>query len=199
MGKWGLVEGLWQSVCVCVCVCVCVSVIVLFYIFRCLIYAGDQLALVLSSSNTYQSCQFLHSLHSKVPLNNRLRYWMSTSSPHPPFTFFKNLFILFIYVWLRWVFVAVCGLSLVAASGGYSLLWCMGFSLLWLLLSQSMGSRRTGFSSCGTRAQYLWHTGLVAPRHVRSSWTRAQTHVPCIGRRILNHWATREVPPIHFF
>ena len=36
--------------------------------------------------------------------------------------------------------------------------------------------------------------GLVAPRHVGSSRTRARTHIPCIGRWILNHWATREVP-----
>ena len=35
--------------------------------------------------------------------------------------------------------------------------------------------------------------GLVAPRHVGSSQTWAQTHVPCIGRWILNHCATREV------
>ena len=35
------------------------------------------------------------------------------------FFFFK--FYLFIYFWLRWVFVATHGLSLVAASGGYSL------------------------------------------------------------------------------
>ena len=34
------------------------------------------------------------------------------------------------------------GLSLVVASGGYSSLWCMGFSLQWLLLLQSTGSRR---------------------------------------------------------
>ncbi|KAJ8785351.1 hypothetical protein J1605_007298 [Eschrichtius robustus] len=34
--------------------------------------------------------------------------------------------------------------------------------------------------------------GLVAPRHVGSSWTRARTRVPCIGRRILNHCTTRE-------
>ena len=27
-----------------------------------------------------------------------------------------------------------------------------------------------------------------------SSWTRDQTQVPCIGRRILNHWTTREAP-----
>ena len=34
--------------------------------------------------------------------------------------------------------------------------------------------------------------GLVAPRHVGSSQTRARTRVPCIGRQILNHCATRE-------
>ena len=27
-----------------------------------------------------------------------------------------------------------------------------------------------------------------------SSWIRDQTSVPCFGRRILNHWATREAP-----
>ena len=36
--------------------------------------------------------------------------------------------------------------------------------------------------------------GLVAPRHVGSSRTRAWTCVPCIGRWILNHCSTREVP-----
>ena len=62
-----------------------------------------------------------------------------------------------------------------------------------------------GFSSCGTwsqqfwlmgsreQAQQLWHMGLVALQHVGSSWTRAPTHVLCIGRWILNHCATREV------
>ena len=63
-----------------------------------------------------------------------------------------NLFILF-YFCLRWVFVATRGLSLVVASEDYSLLRCTVFSLWWLLLLQSMGSRRTGFSSCGTQAQ----------------------------------------------
>ena len=102
------------------------------------------------------------------------------------------------------VFVAARRLSLVVVSGGYSLLRCTGFSLWWLLLLQSTGSRRVGFSSCSTRAQLLWLTGsraqaqqlwctgLVALRHVGSSRTRARTYVPCIGRRILNHCATRE-------
>ena len=31
-----------------------------------------------------------------------------------------------------------------------------------------------------------------------SSRTRDQTRVPCIGRRILSHCATREVPPFGF-
>ena len=37
--------------------------------------------------------------------------------------------------------------------------------------------------------------GLAAPGHVESPQTRDQTHVPCVGRWIFNHWATREVPP----
>ena len=32
-------------------------------------------------------------------------------------------------------------------------LWCMGFSLQWLLLLRSTDSRHVGFSSCGARAQ----------------------------------------------
>ena len=40
----------------------------------------------------------------------------------------------------------------------------------------------------------MWLTGPVAPRHVGSSQTRARTRVPCIGRQILNHCATREAP-----
>ena len=54
------------------------------------------------------------------------------------------LFILFIYFWLCWVFVAAHGLSLVVASGGYSSLGCGGFSLQWLLLLRSTGSRHAG-------------------------------------------------------
>ena len=34
--------------------------------------------------------------------------------------------------------------------------------------------------------------GPAAPRHVGSSQNRARTRVPCIGRRTLNHCATRE-------
>ena len=53
-----------------------------------------------------------------------------------------------------------------------------------------------GFSRCGAQAQQLWPTGPAVPRHIGSSRTRARTRVPCIGRRILNHCVTREVPHI---
>ena len=72
-----------------------------------------------------------------------------------------NLFIyLFTYLWLCWFFVAARGLSLVAASGGYSSLQCAGFSFQWLLLSRSTGSRCAGFSSCGPRAPVVVAHGL---------------------------------------
>ena len=70
--------------------------------------------------------------------------------------FFCKFIYLFIYLfifWLRWVFVVVHGLSLVAVSRGHSSLLCAGLSLWWLLLLQSMGSRCTGLSSCGTWTQ----------------------------------------------
>ena len=54
------------------------------------------------------------------------------------------------------------------------------------------GLQALWLAGSGAQAQWLWRMGLVAPQHVGSSWTRARTHVSCIGRRILNHWATRE-------
>ena len=67
------------------------------------------------------------------------------------FFFLFNLFILFLAALglccCAWAFSSFGeqGLHFVAVP--------TGFSLRWLLLLWSMGSRRTGFSSCGTRAQ----------------------------------------------
>ena len=67
------------------------------------------------------------------------------------------LFYLFIYLFIYLIYFGCVGsshgLSLVAASRGYSSLQRAGFSLQWLLLS--------------------WCTGLVAPRHVGYSRPRA--------------------------
>ena len=44
----------------------------------------------------------------------------------------------------------------------------------------------------------MWLMGLVAPRHMGSSRTRARTRDPCTGRRILNHCATKEALCYYF-
>ena len=91
--------------------------------------------------------------------------WAHESSTHtcklPQSLFFVliNLFILFIYFWLRWVFVAARGLSLVVASGGYSSLRarasrCGGFSCC---RARALGAQASvvvasGLSSCGSQA-----------------------------------------------
>ena len=76
-------------------------------------------------------------------------YFSSSLFVFSVFYFYK--FILFIYFWLRWVFVAMCGLSLVAASGGYSLLRCAGLSQSQPLVAEhKLQTRR--LSNCGSRA-----------------------------------------------
>ena len=67
------------------------------------------------------------------------------------------------------LFIAVRGPLTIAAS---------------LVAEHRLQTRR--LSNCGS-----W--GPAALRHVGSSQTRARTHVPCIGRQIVNHCATREV------
>ena len=62
-------------------------------------------------------------------------------------------------------------------------------------------SHQGGFSCCraqalGIKAPQLWHWGLVASQHVESSQIRDWTRVPFIGRQILIHCTTREVPQI---
>ena len=76
------------------------------------------------------------------------------------------------YFWLHWVFLAVCGLSLVAVKRGYSLVamhgasHCSGFCC-WRAQSQGC----VGFSSCR-------HMSLVAPWHMESFQTMDGTYVP---------------------
>ena len=86
----------------------------------------------------------------------------------------------YIYIYIL-KFLAVLGLCC-----------CTGFSSRWLLLLWS-----TGFGAHGL--QQLWLPSLAAPRHVGSSRIRDQTHVSCIGRWILYHWATREALFCVFF
>ena len=111
--------------------------------------------------------------------------------------------VIFIYSKISFFFFNIFIYLFLAALVPCSL-QCVGLSLQWPPSLRSTGCRHVGFSSCGMRgsaaaAHGLYSTGsvvVVHRQHVGSSPTRAQTHVPCIGRWILNHCATREVPKI---
>ena len=110
--------------------------------------------------------------------------------------FFFNLFYLFIFGCVRSSLLHAGFLQLAASRG---LLFVAVRGLLIPVASLVAGARALGTRTqklwlAGSRAQaqQLWCTGFVAPRHVGSFWSRARTRVPCIGRRILNHCATRE-------
>ena len=55
-----------------------------------------------------------------------------------------------------------------------------------------------GFLGARAQAQQVWCLGPAAPWHVGSSGIRDGTCVPCIGRQILIHCATREATTIFF-
>ena len=93
--------------------------------------------------------------------------------------------ILFIYLWLCWVFVSVRGLSLVAVSGGHSSSRCAGLSLSRPLLLWSTGSRCAGSAIVAHGPSRSAACGIFPDQD--------RTRVPCIGRQILNHCATRAV------
>ena len=93
----------------------------------------------------------IHQLASLKPFNgltSHCRINPVSTNPAPTFFFFffkKSPTPMsaggLIYLWLCWVFIALCGLSLVAATRGYCPLKCWGFS-----------SPCSGFSGRGARA-----------------------------------------------
>ena len=68
----------------------------------------------------------------------------STLLEHIFFYYYYLILFIFVFIWLHWVSVPECQLSLVAARGGYSSLQCLGFLLRWLLSLHSKGSREHG-------------------------------------------------------
>ena len=108
-------------------------------------------------------------------------------------TFFKKNFYLFYFLAVQGLCCCVCAFS---SCGEQGLLFVVVHGLLIAVASlvAEHGLQEHRLNSCGMRAQQLWCTRSAAPWHVGSSQTRARTRVPCIGRRILYHCATREPP-----
>ena len=97
--------------------------------------------------------------------------------------FFLNFIYLFIFGCV-WVFVSVRGLSLVVASGGQSSSQCAGLSPSWPLPLRSTGSRRAGSVVVAHGPSRSAARGIFPDQ--------GSNRVPCIGRQVLNHCATRE-------
>ena len=125
--------------------------------------------------------------------------------------------------WLSRIFIFVCTVSLLLCTAWFSKLsrfttlscgaqpsLCGGFSCCgaqalgtWASVDAAQGLISCWFSSrrlmdSRTQTQWLWCTGFSCPRHVGSSQTRDQTSFPCIAKRILNHWTSREAPSLYF-
>ena len=102
---------------------------------------------------------------------------------------FKNNFI-YLFILAVLGFLAAWAFLYLWQVGATLQLRCMVFSLRWLLLLQSVDSRVLRLQQLGhvgsvvaasgsrAQAQWLWLMGLVAPRHVGSSWIRDQTTEP---------------------
>ena len=99
---------------------------------------------------------------------------------------------LFLFVWLCWVFITLCGLSLLAVS--YSSSQCMGLS--------RCAARTLGHTGRSTQAQQLRAPGSRAQvsscgsgaQLLRGMWNLHRPGTESVSIR----WATREVPFLAF-
>ena len=112
-------------------------------------------------------------------------------------------FYLFYFIYLFMAVLSFCCCEdFFSSYGEWASLWYAGFSLWWLFLLQGTHCRACRLSSCGSRAleqgSVVVAHRLSCSRACGSSQIRDWTHVSCIGRQILYHWATREIPHVCF-
>ena len=112
-----------------------------------------------------QIFHFIHCIYHHLKLSHLFEYFKNLSLSHSAKTPWSLLYLwcllynrylittFFLNLCVCWVFLAVCGLSLVVVIGGCTSLWCVDFSLQLLLLLRNTGSRCVGFSNWGPGAQ----------------------------------------------
>ena len=108
------------------------------------------------------------------------------------FYYFTISFIIFLFLKIIYLFIFGCVGSLFLCEGFLQLRQAGAALHRGARASHHRGLSRFGAQAPDAQAQQLRLTGLVAPRHVGSSQTRARTRVPCVGRQTPNHCATRE-------
>ena len=79
---------------------------------------------------------------------------------------------LLLFVWLCWVFIPLCGLSLLWRATLHCSVW-----------ASLVVGRTLGHTGCSTQAQWLWLGGTVAPWPVGSSLTRNTICVHPLGHQ----------------
>ena len=148
MGEWPLLDHFWG--------CYLVSIeINYFYVAHNFVTCAVSKNWYFKAVCTTSTCSFLGNRCKILQFNSFCILIFHTSCL---IILFFNFINSFIYFWLRWVFVAVRGLSLVVASGDYSSLRCVDFSLWWLLLlgARALGTQASvvarGLSSSGSWA-----------------------------------------------
>ena len=82
--------------------------------------------------------------------------------------------------------------SLVAVSGGYSSLQCVGFSMQWLPFFQRMGSRVLGLEQL--QFPGLWSTGLIVVVHGLSCSVACGIFPDQGSNPCLLHWQVGSLP-----
>ena len=119
--------------------------------------------------------------------------------------YFFNIYIFYFFkvfgcvgssLWNAGSFVVALRLLSISGLRVFSLqLWRAGSRVRGLCSLWHVGSlvEVCGLSSCGMRAQ------LLCGMWDLSSQTKDRAHVPFIGRWILYHWTTREIPMWSFF
>ena len=115
-------------------------------------------------------CEFIHSKKFKNPPSLRSVYFLK----------FMLLRIIYLFITLG------CSGSLLLPMHTSH---CSGFSCY---RAQALGARASVFAARGSEA--VVHRLSCLLHGMWDSGTRNRTHVPCIGRRLLIHCATREVP-----
>ena len=114
---------------------------------------GDPWPSCLLPSQFHRLILFLENVNTILTLNMRI----GTPPDHEVLLFFFFFRLLF---FICRIFISLVGSLLLCwlfsscSKWGYSSLWCMGLSLHWLFLLQSMGSRVLGL-------QQLWHVSSV--------------------------------------
>ena len=107
---------------------------------------------------------------------------MNQNQPYVSFFFKVHLFI---YLWLLWVFIAMCRLFLVVTRKGYTVVVMCG-----LLIAKASLVAEDRLSNLASVVMVHW---LCCPRACGIFLYQGSKCVSCIGRQILKLWTTRKV------